>query len=116
MRGNLLVSLEELLLAVREDAVLKKILDPLAPDPEEMYQLLTDLAARYPPPVKNGRYDFTPMIMWAALECSTESGQLIDDVSGEPARAPEIGDTAPLRGRSHSLTRAASGVRQVTVG
>lgn len=63
-----MVSIEDLLRIMRRDAVMRKAIDPSAPDPDQSMARLEDLARRYPPIQEADGYDFMPMIRGAAVE------------------------------------------------
>ena len=100
------VTVADLLRIVRRDAIMRKAIDPSAPDPVQFVARLEDLARRYPPIAKGDGYDFGPMVHGAAVEYGLDETALAETflsagaaVARDHAAAVKAAEE-PLRGGS----------------
>jgi hypothetical protein len=78
------VSIDDLLRHMRQEAVMRKAIDPRAPDPDVWMRPIAEMVRRYPPIQKDDGYDFAPLINGAALEYGLDPqvvGQMFRDAA-----------------------------------
>jgi hypothetical protein len=69
-------SIDDLLRYLRQRHVMRKAIDPSAPDPDTAMARMVDLCTRYPPIQQGDGYDFAPLINGAARETGLDPQEL----------------------------------------